>query len=242
MSLGDDSIQSIFDLVSELRTLIVHLDGTPTQPGVIAETGQLTRSIAAAVEHMGELAERFAAAADLHAQLGNLPAQLLRPDKCESFRGSVREAMTSELASAVESARERAAVAGVSIAINDLRELINEAMKKAEFEVFGAEGSRADLFYKLKKSESEIKRLTILIEKLSGDLQRISSLHRGELNDREDKTQGLLAAAHQSGRNWSVTCLLIGLLFGGVFGSGYLAPKFQAWAAELIYKPIHQGR
>jgi len=135
-----------------------------------------------------------------------------------------------------------APTAGVSIAINDLRELINEAMKKTESEVFGAEGSRADLFYKLKKSESEIKRLTILIEKLSGDLQRISSLHRGELNDREDKTQGLLAAAHQSGRNWSVTCLLIGLLFGGVFGSGYLAPKFQAWAAELIYKPIHQGR
>lgn len=242
MSLGDDSIQSFFDLVHEMRTLVVRLDGTSSQPGVIAQTGELTDVVSAAVENLNLLVDRLSAAAELHEQIRALPTQLLRPDQSEDFRGFVREAMTSELASAVESARERAAEAGIAIAISDLRELVNEALKNAESEVFGAEGSRADLFYKLKKSESEIKRLTILTEKLSSDLQRISSLHRGELNDREDKTQELLAAAHQSGRKWSVTCLLIGLLFGGVFGSGYLAPNIQAWASELTYQPIHQGR
>ncbi|GEM_PF-1350551 len=243
MSLGDDSIQGVFDLVNELRTLIVRLDGTATQPGVIAETGQLTSSIKAATENMEQLADRLAAAADLHAQLGELPAQLLRPDECESFRGSVREAMTGELAAAVEAARGRAAEAGVSIAIGDLRTMITSAIQDAEAAIFGGEGSRVELFYRVKKADSEIKRLAGVNEKLSSELQRISSIHRGEMTDRDEKNRGLLAAAYSSGRRSAVTCLLIGLLAGVLAGTGYLAPQIQGWlASELIYKPIHQGR
>jgi len=243
MSLGDDSIQSVFDLVNELRTLIVRLDGTPTQPGVIAETGQLARSISAVVENMGQLADRLAAAADLHTQLGSLPAQLLRPDECESFRGSVREAMSNELAAAVEAARGCAAEAGVSIAIGDLRTMITSAIQDAEATVFGGEGSRVELFYRVKKADSEIKRLMGVNEKLSSELQRISSLHRGEMTARDEKNQGLLAAAYHSGQRSAVVCLLTGLLAGVLAGTGYLAPQIQGWlASELIYKPIHQGR
>lgn len=243
MSLADDSLQSVYDLVLEMRTLVVRLDGTPSQPGAIAQTGELVNAVSAVVEKLTLLIDRLIAAAELHEQLKVLPTQLLRPDQSEVFRKSVREAMTCELTSAVESAREQAATAGVAIAISDLRVLVIDALKKAESEVFGEEGSRVDLFYKLKKSESQLKRLTILTEQLSNDLQRISALHRDDLNDREDKARELLAAAHQSAQKRSITCLLIGLVFGCVFGSGYLTPKIETWlASELIYKPTQQGR
>lgn len=69
MSLADDSLQSVYDLVLEMRTLVVRLDGTPSQPGAIAQTGELVNAVSAVVEKLTLLIDRLIAAAELHEQL-----------------------------------------------------------------------------------------------------------------------------------------------------------------------------
>lgn len=243
MSLTDDSIQSVFDLVHEMRTLLVRLDGTSSQPGVIVQTNELTKTVSAAVEKLTSLVERMSASSELHQQLKALPSQLLRPDLSKDFRDSVREVMACELSSAVELARERAEGVGVAIAISDLQELFFESLQKADSRVFGSEGSRVDLFYKLKNAESQVRRLKRESDVLSKELNRISGIHRAELKEQKDKNLGLVSAVQQSARKSLTAYLLIGLLFIGVLSYGYLAPLVEGFILPApANTQSHQGR
>lgn len=119
MSLGDDSIQSVFDLVHELRTLVVRLEGVGTQPGLLELTESLASKIGVTGKSVGLYADRLADAAQLHEQLKALPRQLLRPEDSQAFRESLERALLSDATRILRVAYEAAMTTGCLEAVEN---------------------------------------------------------------------------------------------------------------------------
>ncbi|MFU2604471.1 hypothetical protein ACM7OS_22525 [Pseudomonas aeruginosa] len=128
-TLSDDSIQSIFDLVHELRTLVVRLEGVGTQPGLLELTESLASKIGAAGNSVGLYADRLADAAQLHEQLKALPRQLLRPEESQAFRESLERALLSDttriLRVAYEAAMKSGCLEAVENALTEMQKRID---------------------------------------------------------------------------------------------------------------------
>ena len=119
MSLGDDSIQSVFDLVHELRTLVVRLEGVGTQPGLLELKESLASKIGVTGKSVGLYADRLADAAQLHEQLKALPRQLLRPEDSQAFRESLERALLSDATRILRVAYEAAMTTGCLEAVEN---------------------------------------------------------------------------------------------------------------------------
>lgn len=133
-TLSDDSIQSIFDLVHELRTLVVRLEGVGTQPGLLELTESLASKISAAGNSVGLYADRLADAAQLHEQLKSLPRQLLRPEESQAFRESLERALLSDATRILRVAYETAMTTGCLEAVENALTEMQKRIDTTELE------------------------------------------------------------------------------------------------------------
>jgi len=97
-SVASDEIQSVFDLVNELRTLIVRLDGTDAQAGVLRGIAEASESLEYLRTWVSEIADRLQSASALSNQIKALPGQLLQPHESAEFRASMQKALHEDAA------------------------------------------------------------------------------------------------------------------------------------------------
>lgn len=203
-TLSDDSIQSVFDLVQELRTLVVRLEGVGTQPGLLELTESLASKIGAAGNSVGLYADRLADAAQLHEQLKALPRQLLRPEESQAFRESLERALLADATRILRVAYESAMTSGCLEAVeNALTEMQKRIDTSSLERCQAAEEQSAAL-------QAELGRTA---EELTAARERVKQHNTALINQREH-----LAAA----RKWSLAKFATGAILGVVLSILYL--------------------
>lgn len=232
-TLSDDSIQSIFDLVHELRTLVVRLEGVGTQPGLLELTESLASKIGAAGNSVGLYADRLADAAQLHEQLKALPRQLLRPEESQAFRESLERALLCDTTRILRVAYEAAMKSGCLEAVENALTELQKRIDISPLERCQAAEDRS------KALQAELERT---VKELAATRERAKE-HNIALNNERDLLNARFAEHLATARKWSLAKFATGAILGAVLSILYLAPQIEDFlASEIIYRPIHERR
>ncbi len=232
-TLSDDSIQSVFDLVQELRTLVVRLEGVGTQPGLLELTESLASKIGAAGNSVGLYADRLADAAQLHEQLKALPRQLLRPEESQAFRESLERALLADATRILRVAYESAMTSGCLEAVENALTEMQKRIDTSSLERCQAAEERSKTF------QAELGRTA---KELTAARERVKE-HNTALKNQRDLLNARFAEHLATAHKWSLTKFATGAILGAVLSTLYLTPQIEdLLASEIIYKPIHEQR